>query len=298
MAKDVALQSGVLPITHDRSRDWSHKTRFGSVSPVKLPDTLGIHRMLVEDQDEPVITQFCTGYGTSKAAGYHYGIDMSPEWQVGKIGEYNSVPIMNGTDPKTAMEAAVLNGFLPKSKALYTLMNKGPEFIADWRNWNASLDPLARGFSPTGYYAVSDEPTDIFDDVRSALYKAKQANDWWPVMAFGKWYSDWNRQANQGSYVISENAGTYSLHNYIFIDWITVQNMPYLVAHLSEGTDWGDRGFCYFSRESVNAAWKDMYNTGTGLYIFRSTGNRNDVFLQIGLYLRTKLAYLLGLSKA
>lgn len=297
MAREVALQSGVLPISHDRSKDWSHQSRFGSANPATLPATLGIHRMLVEDQDEPVITQFCTAYGTSKAGGYHFGIDMSPEWQVGKIGEYNSVPIMNGTDPKTAMEAAVLNGFLPKSKALYTLKNKGAAFIADWRNWSDMLDPLARGYAPTGYYAVSDEATDIFDDIRGALYKAKQANDWWPVMAFGKWFFSWNHQANTSGATITQNDGAYSMHNYVFIDWITLQNVPYLVAHLSEGEDWGDRGFCYFSRAAVNDAWKDMYSVGAGLYIFRSTGNRNDIFLQIGLYLRTKLAYLLSLSK-
>lgn len=271
------ITHGVKRISHDRSKDWSYRARFGVIAPEKLPDTLGRVMMPVDDQG---MTSFCTAFATSKAIAYHYGIDMSPEWQTAKIGEFNTDgPIFNGADPLQAMYAAVLNGALPKILTDVSLNTKSAQFVADWRNWPANLDEEARKYAPGGFYAVADDPKyDVFDDIRSALYKAWTAGDQFPVMAFGTWYQMWSDAGNRGEALMPvPTQAPIALHAYLFVDWITQGGVPYLVGHLSSGPSFGDKGFLLFSREDINNAFAHMDIDGTGLYMFRMDGRYDSL---------------------
>lgn len=296
----VRPNSGLNKINHDRSKDWSHKKNFGSTNTANLPSTLGRIRMAIEDQDFPVPTDFCTGYSKSKALAYMRGIEMSPEWQVAIEGKYLGEPILDGADPKSAMDAAVLNGALPKQFAHLSLEKDGAIKISDWRNWGNELAPIALPQAPSGWYAVADDDGDTFDDIRIALYKAWTAEDRAPVMADGEWFREWNDAANNphaGGYMPAPITDPIALHDYLFIDWITIQGTPYLVAHLSQGTDFGDKGFLYFDRPTINMIWSQqrMLKNGTGLYIFRSKGNRLPALIRIGLDLVAHARALLKL---
>lgn len=294
---NVPIQSGLKPINHDRSKDWSHKKVFGwhqdlFRAALAIPKTLGRNRLSVEDQQD---TNFCTGCGTSKANAYRCTFDFSFEFQVAMIGEYAGFPIMDGTDPKTAMDAATLNGSLLKYLSPFTLAKNGAAFIAEYLNWPQKLINQAPKEAPAGWFSVVDDPqADIFDDIREALILAK--NDNGVVMAFGHWYNEFNAAANnpsvKGMMPIPATL-PISLHNYLYIDFDTIDGVEVIVAQLSQGVSFGDSGFCYFPRAVINAIWSDMISAGTGLYIFRSYGNRLAALIAIGQSLINRLKALL-----
>lgn len=296
---NVPIQSGLKPISHDRSKDWSHKKVFGwhkklFGAALSIPKTLGRSRLPVEDQEE---SNFCTGYGTSKANGYRLAQDFSPEFQVAMIGAYAGSPIINGTDPKTAMDACVLNGSLLKYLSPFSLARNGAEFIAEYLNWPQKLINQAPAEAPAGWFSVVDDPqADIFDDIREALILAKEDNG--VVMAFGNWYNEFNAAANDPSkkgMMPVPTTPRITLHNYLYIDFDTIDGVEVIVAQLSQGTGYGDGGYCYFTRADINAIWATMLQDGTGLYIFRSYGNRIASLIIIGTSLINRLKSLLGL---
>jgi hypothetical protein len=286
---------GLRPIQHDRSKDWSHKKRFGAGVSLMLPKTLGRLKLPVDNQR---YTNFCTGYAKSKAISYITGIDCSPEWQAAKEGEYVGQPIVDGTDPKTAMQTAVLNGALPKQFATLSLEKDGEQKVGDWRNWDSTLDTLALPQAPKGWYAVADDPaSDIFDDIRIALYKAYQDNKA-PVMASGEWFQDWSNAGNNGQALMPIPVTARSAyHDYLFVDFDTIDGKEVLIAHLSSGPEFGINGFLYFDRITINTIWDRtrQIRQGTGLYVFRSTGSNIPSLIDIGNDLLRRLSYLISL---
>jgi hypothetical protein len=283
-AKEVHPQSGLSRITHDRSKDWKHSHRFGAVLPSKLPTTLGRMLLSVDDQDYPEPTSFCTGYGTSKAGSYMYGQDFSPEWQVAQIGEFAGDPILNGADPLTALYAGMLSGFCNRRFAPLSLAKDGAQKVANWNNWPSNLPSISHQYAPDGFYVV-DQPMgmDVFDSTRSALYQAKEDNS--VVIAFSNWYQQWNQEAQQNDgHVTKPLAPAMSLHCYLFVDWVTaLDGSARLVAHLSEGTDYGDKGFLYFDRDAVNTAFAHMIPDGTGLYLWRKKGRGGKLYFLLAI---------------
>lgn len=290
---------GLNKISHDRSRDWKHKNRirrvlFGATTPASLPVTLGRIRMPVEDQ---LYTLLCTEMGTSKANAYLWDVDMSPDFQGALESRYAGSPILNGTDPKTAMNAVVLSGSLPKNLSPFTLAKDGPQKTTDWTQWPATLFSTALNYVVAGWLDVSQDAADIFDAVRVALYDARADNA--VVMSFGTWYQEWSDAGNARRNVMPMPVNMpVALHCYIFIDWIYQGSTPYLVAQLSSGPEFGDNGFLLFSREVINFAFADMENDGTGVYIFRKSGNRLAQLISIGYALLGKAQALLARLRA
>lgn len=210
---------------------------------------------------------------------------MLPEFQVAAEGEYAGTAILDGTDPHTAMNAARVNGSLPKqfAPAGMTLIEKGADFIADWTNWPHTVFGIAQPYAPHSPYAVGHGTGDPFDNIRGALQSAYQAGENEPILADGNWYAEWNVAANntalKGRMPVPTHA-PISLHAYLFIDWITdPDGTPWLVAHLSQGeAAFGDRGMLYFNRETVNKAFGSLAQQaidGTGLYIWRKNAPVN-----------------------
>ena len=295
---------GLAPVdSFKRRRDKIHVHKFGGDQSTALPLTLSRSWLPREDQKD---TEFCTAYQTSKARAYATGIDMLPEFQVAVEGEYAGNPILDGTDPHTAMNAARLNGSLPKqfAPAGFTLTEKGADFISDWMNWPKNVFPIAQPYAPHSPYGVGYGTGDVFDNIRGALYSAFQAGENEPVMADGNWYMEWNMAANDPSKkgrLPVPTQSRISLHAYLFIDWITdPDGTPWLVGHLSQGElNFGDQGMLYFNRETVNKAFGSLAQQqidGTGLYIWRKNApiNWGDIRSDLLARLRAIAAQALG----
>lgn len=251
----------------------SHHEKFGTIAPSQLPiEGLQRTRMLTPNQED---TEFCTEYGEAVDQGYQKGILMSPEFQVAAAGKYIGSPITAGADPVPSMQATTVNGSLPITFSPFTLDKNGADFIADWTNWATQFFSDAKPYVGSAVYVV-DGTGDTFDNIRNALYQAWEAGDKSCVKAFGFWYNSWNEEAS-----ISQNKGKLSApgdsaisrHRYNFIDWIPDGMGDFLlVAALTQGPTFGDNGFLYFTRATVNQVFANLAQNGLGLYIARSDG--------------------------
>lgn len=273
-----------------RNRHYkSHLKHFGATMLTGLPAAgLGRKRMSPLDQED---TEFCTAYGEATSSGYEKGIQMSGEWQTAAESEFIGTPITAGADPVPSMMATTLNGSLPliSAPAGFSLDQKGPAFIANWLNWPKSLWTRASLYLPGVPFYV-DGPYDIFDNIRNALWQAHLVGETGVVKAFGFWYESWNVEAVEKKGMLTPPSDSpISRHRYNFIDWTTINGQLYLVAALTQGTGYGDGGFLYFDRATVDGAFQNATANGLGLYINRSTVSHMQQFLQwlraIGYYL-------------
>lgn len=291
----VLPNSGPGPITNRNFK--SHAKRFGSAILANFPSGgLGRVRMVPPDQED---TEFCTAFGESVSQGYEQGILMSAEYQTAKEGEFIGAPITAGADPVPSMMATTVNGSLPLVSAPFTMQEKGPDYIADWTNWPTILDSVAKNYLPGVPYYV-DGNYDIFDNIRNALLQAHLAGEKGVVKAFGFWYESWNTEAFNPALkgVLSiPTDQPISRHRYNFIDGKTINGQLYLVAALTQGADFGDAGFLYMDRATINYVFANAVVNGLGLYINRSKVSHMAQFIQwlraIGYYLIARANVLL-----
>lgn len=267
----VQKKIGFKPIDADARKSIpSHHEKFGSIHPTGLPvEGLKRIRMAVTDQG---VTDFCTAFGEAVDQGYQYGIAMSPEGQTALESEYIGAPIIDGADPIPSMEATSLDGSIPEVSSPFSLSTKTPDFIADWTNWPVSILSIGKGFLGGVPYEI-DGPYDIFDNVRQALNQSWESGEKSCAKAFGFWYESWNNQAmdtiQKGRVQCPVNEQPISNHRYNFIDWIPSGNDFLLVAALTQGKEYGDSGFLYFDRVTVNTVFANAARDGLGLFIAR-----------------------------
>lgn len=261
---NVTLNSGGRPLTSDR-RDFHHSRYFGSTVDMlaQLPRE-GLGRQVINLNNQGM-TSFCTACATSEASAYMEGVPMSFEFQAAKIGQLVGEPIVNGADPRKAMETMVLYGSLPKTAAPFSLEDHDAAFLADYRSWPPPLDLQSGQFEKASYFRADTGPFDAFDNIRVALFQASAAKG--VVMAFSQWFQEWNSPpiVGPGKYFVG-------WHAYLFIDWVQLNGVPHLKAQNSYGPLCGDGGVQYFPREVVNATFAVP---GSGCYIFRDVNPRD-----------------------
>lgn len=253
--------SSLKPLQKRRLGTGSLTKHFGTVSP-SFPSSLSRTRFPLPDQYD---SEFCTAFGESVSSMFKYARPMSPEWQTAMEGRYYGSPITNGADAAGSMDAAIVNGSLPQED-IGTLYNgTNDAFVADWNNY-PNLQAKATPFFPGIPYKV-DGPYDIFDNIRSALLTSPDRS---VVKVFGHWYQSFNELAAnssvKGVMQLPKDA-PITLHRYNFVDWTPDQ--LYLVAALTQGPDFGDGGYLYFDRPTVNFLFGSMASDGLGLYISR-----------------------------
>lgn len=100
---------------------------------------------------------------------------------------------------------------------------------------------------------------DWFDSFRAALRNAQS-----PISVGTIYFPEWLNTASDGiltsQFVFDGTWDTEMGHNYKICGEKTIQGQPYLIAKTWQGPNFGDRGFCYFSRETFNKAF-DIYGT-------------------------------------
>jgi hypothetical protein len=275
-------KSEIGPIRRIRFlRHWarSHDKRYGA-AVLAFPRTLGRQRRKPLDQED---TNFCTAYGEAVSNGYEQECDFSGAFQTAAESEYLGAPIMQGADPYPSMQATYIMGSLPADLSPFELNKDGAVFIANWRNWPSELFRYAKRYkTPLVPYYV-DGPYDTFDNIRNALYQAFLANETGVVKAFGYWFESWNVQAMNRALrgvlrLPDPLEQPVSRHRYTFIDFDEKDGRPVLVAAMTQGEGYGDGGFVYMDRETVNWAYKAEIANGLGLYIARKPASSLSAF--------------------
>jgi hypothetical protein len=118
-----------------------------------------------------------------------------------------------------------------------------------WDKWDFTLNVEAEKYDNiSGYTKIDDRQHDYFDAIRSALqrnYDPKTGRGA-GVDAFSAWYSDWYGET------ITSATNLVGFHRYLFVDFLTLNGVPYLVAQNSYGEGIGNKGYHLFSREVIN----------------------------------------------
>jgi hypothetical protein len=259
---------GLLKFKKDK-RDFSHRRTFGSVSVSQLPAEFYIEPLEIENQ---FATNFCTSFASTECAENQDNVKFSAEWMAAKEGQITGASIaFVGTDLRTPMEVGRKMGFLPQTLAPFSLANKDEGFLADWKNWDASLDAEAQKYKMDGYY-TPDGFNDTFDNIRTAMFVASQdPNDNKRSVVVGsKWYAEWER-LNPDGIIPEQYSQQISLHAHRIIGWTIKNGQPYLIDQQAQGPNYGDHGLAYFSRAVVNREFNE------GAFIFRKNPDPNQI---------------------
>jgi len=245
--------SGLKKVVDIRDKGYNHAKIFGAPALPELPKNgLGRKPGFIYDQGN---TQYCTAYATAGASSFQEGVTLSPEWQAAKTGQVAGAPIFRGADLRDGLKSAILFGSIEQKDCPYTLKADGEDKVGRWQNYPGELTKKGLQHVKEGFYDVKNGPYDTFDNIRSALFSAKDKNG---VAIVGTpWYDSWNIEESKKNVVPTPAFGekTYLAHAWVIYDF----DDTYLYAQLSSGLDMGDKGVLRFTRETVNLAFKEPW---------------------------------------
>lgn len=243
---------GLKKLPKDK-RDFSLKKHFGSILnfPLELLD--GFEPLEIKDQGG---SDFCADCGIAECAEPHEGIIFDEVYSAMCVRRLQgNPPTFDGSDLRTAMRAGTKYGFLPKKDAPYKIDDpRGYQFICNPDNWDLpKYDALAAPYKQESFFEV-DGPYDLFDNIRSTLYRFKDKNDF--ILTGLDWHNSWTGlKDGMIPRTINKNEFT-SAHAFVFTNKYKLfpgETDPRIRAQLSNGTYFGGiGGYFWFPREVVN----------------------------------------------
>lgn len=129
----------------------------------------------------------------------------------------------------------------------------------------------------TGFFNIKAyAPLDYFDAIRYAMLSGGQERR---SVSWGTpWYPIWEQTAMQMNPImpamLSYDPTGCGWHNSKFAGWKTINGVTYLVNKSWQGTNCGENGWLYFSREVVNAV---MQVPGTAAFTVTSMGSNQPI---------------------
>lgn len=226
-----------------------HKT-FGTFPITAVPDTFDFGTVpLIKDQGA---TYFCTAFSGSYVVGHCEQVDSSAEYLAQKTiraANYNPANF-TGTTPQLADKVMVKYGTIAQSLSPFTFGEDDPVALATPSNWPASLDAQAKKPIGASFELTSDGYIDLFDAIRATLFFKKTL----PVRLAVFWQPQWT-SANGGVITADmvQNFQEVNGHSLQADPAVVIKNgVQYLRVPNSWGTQEGDNGYYYFSREAVN----------------------------------------------
>lgn len=252
-------------------RDLSTTKVFGAATPAQLvattEDFLLAPPVEIMNQDINYFSDFCAAYGLTALSELQDGIPEVPEYTFAKAKE---ILVKNlGSNPSPQQIAAVINtfglnlrdimsagvkyGFLEREHDPFkcdTTDRPERDYIADYRNWPTELDMLAWEHAKNSYLAV-DGPYDTFDNFRSCLLINRVNRE--AILTGASWRGSWSKAqggvVSRATYDITEQGEG---HAFAIIGQATTEAGLCLVAQMSDGPQFGDKGLYYFTRDVVN----------------------------------------------
>lgn len=221
-------------------RRFSYTRTFGAVVQADIPDFVvdkGLPIPCQNDSDpywgNPALPNGCTGFSVAGVAETDLKQPVDPRFTYDK-----TLLIQNGQEGDTC---TLQDAF--KSGTVYGVRLKG------------ETDEQALVHRRSPYFEVDPNyGQDWFEALLSAVYTNQR-----PVSVGTTWLPEWEsfgfRQGNSG---IMVNVPTKWIggHAWNIVGKKTIGGVPFLVAETWNGTKWGDGGYCYFSREVINATMK------------------------------------------
>ena len=258
-----------LPID---TRDFSFEQTFGSValSELSKTDFFVSEPLEIKNQDVNYISDFCAAYAASSVSEDQEGVELVPEYTFSKAkqivagdrkasSEDELIQTINefGLNLRDICRAACKFGFLERIYDPFhcnTAQRPPREDLADWRRWPEDLEMLAFEHRKSSFFLV-DGGYDFFDNIRATLWKNRPEQR--SVIVGARWRSSWSRAKggviSSSTYDVKETGGghAFKIFGQMNIEVGGKKEMC-LIAQLSNGQNWGDKGIFYFTREVVN----------------------------------------------
>src|SRR3990167_8765911 len=117
------MKFGLKPRTLDK-RDF----KFGSLFPQKVDVPLEDFEVGITKIKDQRNTMFCTAFGTSTASELQENVELSPEYQAGKINQLGENIAEEGAELRIACKSLIKFGSLETIQSPYDLSNQDPYF--------------------------------------------------------------------------------------------------------------------------------------------------------------------------
>lgn len=210
----LKFKSGLKRHWHSR-HDFSHHKTFGSAPIDTLPDEY----LLVTDILNQGGSEKCTAYSAVAIAEAAYGKKFDSELFYSKEGVVAGGFSSDGYELRTTMQTGIDQGF----------------------QLLASDDPVKEG----SYFFI-DGPYDLFDNIRSAMWIAREDKKCAEIGTelYLEWLTD--------PMIPISYSRPIGLHAMKCAGWKKIGNDIYLVMQQSYGSGRGDNGLFYFPRSVVN----------------------------------------------
>lgn len=265
------IQNGLKPITKTSTKwyptDRSFVRTFGGIKPIEFPKEFSIDSGLtMPDQISDKLPLGCTAYTQNELCTDQDSIIYDDyEYTYRKTLEMEGVFQLNvqGCDIRDSMKIICTIG--PKTK----------------KEGDVDGEAKARG----AYYVVESKDFDWFDSFRSVILTNFQNNKIKCAVSIGTpWFKEWDITGVGSSGIVPQvfmgNPMSLSWHNWAIKGWKEINGIPYLLAKTWQGKHYGDGGWSYYSRETINAVMKIKY-TGAYTVAPRNASNVQTVKLNL-----------------
>lgn len=269
------MQTGLTRIWPDH-RDFSFHRTFGSVNPEIFPDSLMLDAGFpIANQNTDGLPYGCTGYCQSSVCQDEDKIQYLPRFTYDNTlieeGITSSNPQFEqvGCDIRDSLASTIVYGLQALGETPATALNH------------------RRG----QYFALEqEENSDWFDTLRSTLQTGQRS-----ISVGSAWYASFATPQNGIVAAPDSYSDPHSMHNHKICGWKTINGVPYLIDASWQGTQYGDNGFVYVSREIINNL---LTQSGSGAFTIVpfTTANIQNVQLTIYEYLLSYLRMILNLS--
>ncbi len=227
-------------------KDYSYSLTFGAVGPTYLPA-----EYFYDNNEMPLELPGeynCTGRAVADICEDEDGRLYSWDYNYAKTLQIKGLPpSTTGVDLKTALSVPLTFGLLPRELEPVNSTKNSPIIAADYKNFPEALDKVAEQYKKPAYF-FADGPFDAFDNVRSMLWLNRQNK---MSVAIGTaWYQEFEQVGPDG--ILPAGRYSYGGHAYACKGWKVINGQTYLILKTWQGPSYGDRGYCYMSRDQFN----------------------------------------------
>ena len=251
-------------------RNYSFHRTFGSTVPNFIqPDFDEDAGLTMPDQNMEGLPFACTGYTQSELCQDMDKSSYKPKYNYDKTLEMDGLEEGSPCDIHTSL----------KSTLVYGVTNIGTDEDAALHRRGA-------------YYEVEKHSNDWFDSIRSAILTNPFRCS---VSVITPWFACFQHTYGgiiTGDFVTQPVPTIW--HNWKISGQKTINGVPYLKAKTWQGKNYGDNGWCYFSRERFNRL---MMIPGTTAFTLAPFDKNNIVRVKIGI-IETIISYMTMLLKS
>lgn len=243
MIKKIPKNS--LRILPQDKRDFNLGAIFKQMKVEDIPkiDFYSSENLHIKDQGN---TDYCSGYAVTAVSEDQEEVELLPEFQFYKTKEISGDKEEWGANLRDACKSAVEPGSLPV-KGFESMKEMTRSQILNTFNWPHSADEVAKIHKKQTFFKVAGR-YDTFDNIRCALWQ--NIDKKCSVVTGALWRQEWLDVP--GGIIPSQYGADGFGHAFKIFGQKIINGEIYLVAQLSQGTELGDHGLFYFSREITN----------------------------------------------